>query len=212
MKDDAAASRGEAEVSRARSGEKYERLLGGAAALMARQGYSQTTMRDVARETGFSLAGMYYYFKSKEDLLFQIQQRTFSELLALQEEQLARGGDAAERLRRLIDRHLAFYVRHADELKVCTYELDSLSGEKYQQIESLRRRYFALGVAIIAEVMGVRPGSVHEAAPVRHATLFLFGMLNWVFMWYRPGRDCGPEQLAREMADFVLDGLRGSRS
>ncbi len=196
--------------SRPGTGEKYERLLAGAAELMARRGFSETTMRDVARQTGFSLAGMYYYFHSKEDLLYQIQQRTFSTLLEQQQQAATGPGTARERLGRLIRSHLAFYVRHAHELKVCTYELESLTGEKYHAVERIRRDYFALAAQIVGQVMEEHGGRPASEKAVRHATLFLFGMLNWVFMWYRPRRDGSVDELADEMTAFALTGLVGS--
>jgi AcrR family transcriptional regulator len=200
---------GEAKPRRG-SGEKLEQLLAGAAGLMARMGYSQTSIRDVSRETGFSLAGMYYYFDSKEDLLYQIQRRTFTSLLEGQEEELA--GDRAtpeEKLRLLVGKHLSYFTKHFNELKVCTLELHSLEGERYQEIQTLRRRYFDLTADVVAEVMGVSKGK--EDRRVRHATLFIFGMLNWIFMWFDPERDGPVEELGEEMMRLVLHGLAVGR-
>lgn len=188
--------------------QKLERLLDAASGLMARQGFSQTTMRDVARETGFSLAGMYHYFESKEDLLFQIQHGTFSRLLSEQELLAAGIEDPEERLRTLLASHLAFFDRHATEMKVCTFELESLSGEAYETIEDLRRRYFRLIAGLVAELIGVANPTGKALAEIRHLTLFIFGALNWVFMWYQPRKDIPIGQLAEEMADFVMGGLR----
>ena len=188
--------------------EKFERLLAAAAGLMACRGFNQTTMRDVARETGFSLAGMYYYFKSKEELLYKIQQRTFAGLLEMQEGDAEAGASAEHRLRRLIANHLAFFISHSAELKICTFELESLTGEPYEKIEELRKRYFRLTASIIGELKGVE-GEASTDPVVRHHTLFVFGMLNWIFMWYQPERDGPAEELAGEMTAFVLHGLRG---
>jgi AcrR family transcriptional regulator len=184
--------------------DKSDRLLEVAARLMARKGYSQTSIRDVAREMGSSLAGMYYYFQSKEELLFQIQNRTFAHVLEEQQRQAMNEGAADERLRRLIASHLSFFTSHADEMKICTFELESLSGELYDTIEELRRRYFQLAAGIVAEIMGLQD----RDARVRQRTLFVFGTLNWVFMWYQPERDGSVAALADEMSDFVLHGIR----
>ncbi len=191
--------------------QKLERLLEAAALLMARQGFSQTTIRDVARESGFSLAGMYYYFTSKEDLLYQIQHRTFSRLLAEQEEQVAGAIMPAARLEALIRHHLLFFTRHAAELKVCTFELESLNGEPYQAIERLRKRYYRLVAGIVAETLGIDARDAMSHPSVRHLTLFIFGMLNWVFMWYQDDRDVSAEDLAGEMSHFVLSGIEARR-
>lgn len=192
--------------------QKLDHLLETAAALMARQGYSQTTIRDVARATGYSLAGMYYYFKSKEDLLFQIQLRTFSSLLERQREDLARGGAAEERLRRFVRNHLAFFVEHFSELKVCTFELESLGEEAYREVEAIRREYYRLAAGIVAEAMGRRVRNPEADRRVRHTTLFIFGSLNWIFMWFDADRDGPVERLADEVVDLVLHGIDGLRA
>lgn len=193
--------------SRAKSEANLERLLGVAAALMARQGYEQTTIRDVARETGFSLAGMYYYFAGKEELLYKIQERTFGSLLEEQERLVGQGGRPDERLRRLVRLHLSYMADHASELKVCTYELESLQGDYYAKIERLRKRYFKLVAGVIADLMGDVEAGGNDALQVRHTSLFVFGILNWSLMWYDRRRDGSTEKLAERVADFVLRGL-----
>lgn len=194
------------------SAAKLEKLLSVAADLMAVQGYDQTSVRDVARETGFSLAGMYYYFQSKEDLLFQIQHRTFASLLEEQEGIISSGGSAEERLCQFVQNHLSFYTRHFSEMKVCTFEMHSLKDERYTTIESLRRQNFKIAMEIVREIVkdSGRPDDGGEA--VRHYTLFIFGMLNWIFMWFDPDRDAPLEKLSDELVHLALHGLRGSGS
>ena len=197
---------------RAQSEAKLNRLLAAAASLMAQRGFGQTSIRNVAQETGFSLAGMYYYFKNKEDLLFQIQLRTFSALLKQQEDAMAAGGDAEAKLRRLIRNHLFYFTHNFNEMKVCTFELQSLQGKRYRTIEKLRRTYFRYPAEVIGEMLGVPEGNLKQDRLVRHYTLFIFGMLNWIFMWYDAARDAPVELLGDEMIALVLDGLHGHRS
>ncbi len=199
-------------ISGERSAAKLEKLLTVAAELMAVQGYDQTSVRDVARETGFSLAGMYYYFQSKEDLLYQIQYRTFDSLLQ-EQEGISRGeGSAEERLRLFVQNHLSFYTTHFNEMKVCTFELHSLKDERYTTIESLRRKNFKIAMEIVREIVegSGRPDDGGEV--VRHYTLFIFGMLNWIFMWFDPERDAPLEKLSDELVQLALHGLRDGSS
>ncbi len=190
---------------RPKTEENLARLLTGAAVLMAQRGFEATSLRDVSRETAFSLAGLYYYFRGKEDLLYKIQDRAFGTLLREQEALAAGAGTPEEKLRRLVCNHLSYLTSHANELKVCTFELESLQGEPYRKVESLRRRYYRLVAGIVGELMG-RPAGSRDTA-VRHHTLFLFGMLNWVFMWFDPARDNPAERLGHMVVDFVLHGL-----
>ncbi|MBM4117895.1 TetR/AcrR family transcriptional regulator [bacterium] len=191
----------------ARKERKLEHLLSVAAGLMAEQGYAQTTIRDVSRRTGYSLAGMYYYFENKEDLLYQIQHRTFASLLAAQERVVAGPATPEEKLRQLVDNHLVHFSRYASELKVCTFELQTLEADRYGTIAELRRRYFKCVASVIAGIIG---GS--DPAAVRRYTLLIFGMLNWIFMWYDPARDGDVSTLGEEMMALVAGGLPGWQS
>ena len=164
-------------------------------------------MRDVSRAVGVSLAGLYHYFSSKEDLLYQLQFRTFGALLESQERLAAEPGTAEERFRRLVIGHLRFFASHRNELQACTYELESLRGELYHTVETLRRRYYRLMTAVIAELTE-GPTAGPESRRARHAALFIFGMLNWIFMWYDPARHGTVEEIGAEMLDLVLNGLR----
>jgi AcrR family transcriptional regulator len=184
-----------------------EKLLAGAAALMARKGYDHTSIRDVGRETGFSVAGMYYYFRGKEELLYKIQDQTFGTLLREQEGLAAQEVEPAEKLRILVCNHLSFLTTHAHELKVCTFELDSLQGDYYRKIERLRKRYFKLVAGLIEELMRQTTNRDPSIDEVRHHALFLFGMLNWTLMWFDPRRDRPIEALGNQMVDLVLHGL-----
>jgi AcrR family transcriptional regulator len=197
-------------ASRSRTEDKLEKLLTVAAALMAKRGYDQTTIRDVGRETGFSLAGMYYYFKGKEDLLAQIQKRTFASLLEEQEQVVADGDTPEEQFRRLVRNHLSFFTRHMNELKVCTFELESVNGEAYDEIERIRRSYFKLFADVVGGLVGKKGKKADRERRTRHITLFAFGMLNWVFMWFEEDRDDPVDRLADEMVDLVLTGVGGT--
>lgn len=187
---------------------KRDQVLDAATALIAERGFEATSMRDVCHALGMSLAGLYHYVRGKEELLFQIQYRTFSALLESQERTSADATTSDERFRRLLVGHLAFFGAHRNELKVCTYELESLHGEMYQVTEELRRRYYQLMTDAIAAVMGDDHSADGRSRRARHASLFVFGMLNWIFMWYDAERHGPAEQVGDEMLDMVLNGIR----
>jgi AcrR family transcriptional regulator len=190
---------------------KADSILKGAAALIAEKGFEATAIRDVGRRLEVSLGGMYYHFASKDDLLYEIQRRTFEALLAAQTEVAAEPGRADERLGRLLVGHLAFFERHPNEMKVCTYELESLKGDYYDRVLSLRRRYYELLADVVGELTGAGRRSAKATARSRHVTLFIFGMLNWSLMWYRSDRDGPVEAVAAEMLALVLNGAGGRR-
>ena len=198
-------------LARKSTEKKRDELLGKAAALIARKGFEATSMRDLGKAIDSSLAGLYHYFETKEDLLFQLQFRTFASLLESQKGAAALPGTPEQRFDRLITGHLRFYSQHTNELKACTFELESLGGKPYETIEAIRREYYRLMSAAVAGVMGGPSSKGKETKKSRHATLFIFGMLNWIFMWYEPSRHGTVEQIGREMHDLVLNGLRRTK-
>ena len=191
--------------------QKADALLRAAAAIIADQGFEATAIRDVGRRLELSLGGMYYYFASKDDLLFQIQHRTFTALLDAQRRAAAEPGSPHERLRRLLVGHLAFFVSHPNEMKICTNELDSLKGEPYDRVLAVRRQYYRIMADVVAQLTNGGQGKVRESSRSRHFTLFIFGMLNWAFMWYRASKDGPVDALADEMLDLVLTGASRPR-
>jgi AcrR family transcriptional regulator len=186
---------------------KRDHLLARAAALFAEKGYEATSLRDVSHAVGVSLAGLYHYFTSKEDLLYQVQYRTFASLLEAQQEVAALPGTAEDRFRRLVIGHLDFFASHPNELKACTYELESLKGDLYLTVEALRRRYYRLFTMVVSELKHGAVDGARETRESRHATLFVFGVLNWIFMWYDPARHGPVERIGEEMLDLLLNGL-----
>ncbi len=190
-----------------RTAPRFEKLIATAASLMAQRGYSNTSIRDVAQATGLSLGGLYYYFKNKEDLLFLIQEKTFGSLLELQEAVLESEQEPHRRLELLVRNHLEYFTTHFHELKVCTFELETLQGERFAIISDLRKRYYRCLEQVVADLEGVPAATAGRNNRVRHRTLFIFGMLNWIFMWYSPDRDGAAGDVGREMVDMVMNGL-----
>ena len=195
-------------LARVATQRKLDRLLMKAASLIAEKGFAAMSMRDLQASLGVSLAGLYHYFSSKDDLLFQLQFRTFSALYEQQQKIAAEPGTPDERFLRLLTGHLQFYSRHSAELKSCTFELESLKGKPYRVVEEIRRRYYRLMTTAIAEVAEGPGSAAVESREIRHATLFVFGMVNWIYTWYDRSRHGSPEAISREMWDLVLNGLK----
>src|ERR671914_2883138 len=124
-----------------RHDQKLEFILRTAARIFAEKSYHSTTMRDISRATNVSLAGLYYYCKSKEELLFLIQDNCFGRVLARLEERLQETGDPVERLRVVVDNHLSFFAANMAEMKVLSHEADALAGELHERVSTKKQQY-----------------------------------------------------------------------
>jgi AcrR family transcriptional regulator len=185
---------------------KLEDILHVAARVMAERGYHQASIRTVAAELEMSLAGIYYYCKSKDELLFLIQFSTFQSLVDSLAGKLETAGDSTSKLNAMVKNHLDFFLAHMDELKICTYEIESLKGDYYDQVAEKRREYFQFAHNIVSELI---EGGNGAGVDSRLATLSLFGTLNWIFMWYEPGRYAGSEEMSEQLTRLYLHGLAG---
>src|SRR4030081_2259617 len=97
-------------VSGTRFDRRLEHILDHATEVFCRKGYEGASMRDLSRATGMSLAGLYYYFESKERLLFLIQKHTFTTILEKLKALLENVTDPEQRIRLFILNHLQYFV------------------------------------------------------------------------------------------------------
>ena len=190
---------------------KLVEILRTAAAVFAEAGYDPASIRMVADRAGVSVAGLYYYVRSKDELLYLIQYHVFDGLVRRFESDSARmsagGGEAARpeaRLHRFIHNHLDHFLADMASLTVCTRELGRLNGEYLQQVETLQRAYFHQAFEIFRELCSTRGDNRMDP---RTATLAMFGTINWVSSWYDPASGTSANELAGEFAKLYLRGV-----
>ena len=182
--------------------ERLERLLAAAARVFADKGYHATTMRDLARASRMSLAGMYYYVRSKEELLYLIQDRCFGEVLRGARAAVAAATGPAARLEAFVRHHVSFFAAHMAEMKTLSHEADSLHGPWARALRAKKKGYAALLAGLVGEAA---PRASHEERAI--TAYALFGMMNWIYTWYRPDGALSPDQLAARLAALALRGV-----
>ena len=181
---------------------KLTRILRAAAAVFAEKGYHRATIRDISAATGVSLSGLYYYVRSKDELLYLIQRQCFETILESLDSELCDVTDPERRLGLLIGNHLRFFASNMSEMKVLSHEADALSGDYAKEITDQKREYSA----IVSDLLGALAPQA-RSVDLRRATFSLFGMMNWIYTWYRPDRDGPVNVLATEMTHLFLRGF-----
>ena len=184
--------------------EKLRDILKSSAKIFAEKGYHRTSIRDIARSTEMSLAGLYYYFRTKEELLYLIQEQCFLTLLQRWEKTAGVESDARSRIRTFVENHLGFFLHNMYEMKVMAYEDESLTGEFAEKILVLKRRYVQILMDLIVELQSPEGG---KGINLRVATFALFGMMNWIFTWYHPKRDLPLPELIGQMLRIYFFGI-----
>lgn len=175
---------------------KRAALRKGAARYFARLGYDRASMTGAAKECGVSKALLYHYYDGKEALLFDILDAHLSELAETVEE--ARAGGIGDLIRVI----LAAYEDADAEHKLQLDALATLPADLQTPLIALQRRLVsAMSGAISME----RPEL--SGNRLRAVTMSVFGILNWFYMWHRPGKGLSREDYAALAAEFVHGGI-----
>ncbi len=176
--------------------EKRAALRKGAARYFARNGYDRASMTGAARECGVSKALIYHYYESKEVLLFDILEAHLSGLTDTVEAARTEG------LPGLIHAILAAYSDADAEHKLQLDALATLPDDLQKPLIDLQRRLVSIMSSAVA---GENPALSGDR--LRAVTMSVFGILNWFYMWHRPGKGLSRAEYADLAAAFVQGGL-----
>jgi AcrR family transcriptional regulator len=182
---------------------RLARILAHATNVFCEKGYAAASMRDLSRASGVSLSGLYYYFESKEELLYLIQKHTFSTIVDRLRQRLEEVTDPEERIRTFIFNHLEYFLANRRAMKVLSHEADVLKNGFGAEIAAIKRDYYRICVDLLDNYKLARGLEFSS----RTAVLSLFGMMNWLYTWYNPRVDGDARELAREMGDIFLQGI-----
>lgn len=184
-------------------GERYEGILKAACDTIARRGFHQASIRDIARAAGLSLAGLYHYVGGKDELLFLVLDRSLDQLIAALDQALAEARTPETRLLALIRTHLDFAFQRTAALKVINRDYDLLEEPQRSEIAAKRQAYLRRGLTVLRQL------DPHERSEgeLYSATNLLLGMLNGIATrpFIRSAEDA--RALAAEVGALFLYGF-----
>ena len=182
---------------------RLAKILAHATNVFYEKGYEGASMRDLSRSSGMSLAGLYYYFESKEKLLYLIQKHTFTTIVERLHERMDQVEDPAERIRVFILNHVEYFLANQKAMKVLSHEDDALRNGFGSEIAGIKREYYRICMELLDDFKRVRGLQFSS----RIAVLSLFGMINWIYTWYNPRADANAKDLSRQMGEIFLQGI-----
>lgn len=187
--------------------DKHDAILRAATRVFARHGFFHAQVADVAREAGVAAGTVYLYFRSKDDLLGSIFDRTMRDWIAEGRAAIAHVDDPVERLRLIARLHLERLGRDRDLAVVFQVELRQSTKHMAQFSATRLREYLGIIRGVVAD--GQAAGSLRQSVNPTMAAKVLFGALdematNWVLS--RRRYTLGAE------ADTIVDVLVGGLS
>ena len=157
-------------------------------------------MREIASAAGVSLAAPYYYFKNKETILFEIQKRGFEYLVFNLKRVVGSEKSPREKIRIFVKNHVHYFLNNRNEMKVIIHEYDVLSKDYQAGISKIKAEYTRLAEGILKDYFEEKGISGCNSL---YAIMALFGMMNWLYTWFRPGKRENHEMEA--LIDVILN-------
>jgi AcrR family transcriptional regulator len=187
---------------------RLAKILVHATDVFYQKGYEGASMRDLSRASGVSLSGLYYYFESKEKLLYLIQKHTFTTIVDQLRERLKDVADPELKIRVFILNHLEYFLANQKAMKVLSHEDDVLKNGYGNEIAAIKREYYRICVGLLDDLQRAKGLEFSS----RLAVLSLFGMMNWIYTWHNPRIDADAGELADQMGDIFLKGVCAAKA
>jgi AcrR family transcriptional regulator len=186
---------------------REQEIIDAAAEIFHRQGYSDTSVQNVANAVGILKGSLYYYIDSKDDLLYRVLLEVHDAAHTILEEVAAMDElSPLEKLDAYVRRHVEYNTRNLTKIAVYYHDYKLLAPERRAEIRRQRKLYEDFVEGLISEAQ--QQGEVAADLDPAVLSYCLFGALNSVYTWYRPGGKVSATQLADTLARFVLAGVR----
>jgi AcrR family transcriptional regulator len=182
---------------------RYNDILKAATDVIARRGYHQASIREIARAAGLSLAGLYHYVGGKDELLFLVLDRSLDILLGTLDQAQAVARTPEARLLALIRTHLDFGFHHAAALKVINRDWDLLGEPRRSEVSAKRHGYVQRGLVILRDL----DPHGRSGDELLSATNLLLGMLNGIARRPFIGAGSAVQHLAGVVGALFLYGF-----
>ncbi|WP_321446952.1 TetR/AcrR family transcriptional regulator [uncultured Cohaesibacter sp.] len=189
--------------------EKQHSLLLDAARVFATQGMEKASMSQIASAAGVSKSLLYHYYPSKDALIFEIVHSHLEEL----DQALTDADDPSlppeERLEKLVKTVIEAYRGADDQHKVQLNASQALSAEQRAEIVKVERRVVKRFSNTLREIHPILDDP--DRPLLMPVTMSLFGMMNWVYMWFKEDGPISREDYARLATVLILEGVKAVR-
>lgn len=156
-----------------------------AAQVFQAKGYDAGSLEDVGAALGLRKASLYYYVRSKAELLYLVFDRAISGALA-DLELIARTGTPAEGLDRLLRHQIQTVASDPSLFAVFFDQRPRLNDDYESKIRAKERRYLRFFMDTVTAAID---GGVICVSDPRYAAQLLLGMANWTYKWVNPDHD-----------------------
>lgn len=183
-------------------------ILDAAAGLFRRQGYSETTLRQIAKAAGMQAGSIYYHFGSKDEIVDEVLASGMKDIYKLVEKTMTGLGDDTsyrERIERGMTAHLELLLTKGDYFSSNIRLYGQIPEALKPRHLHLRQRYGKLWDQILRQAQ--EAGEIRPNVKIVPLRMFILGALNWTMEWFDPQR-YSVGDFARQINAVVFDGIK----
>jgi len=175
-----------------------------AAGLFREKGYRASTLREIAKRSGVQGGSIYYHFRSKQDILYQIMDFTMNALIKNLKKEIKGEKDPLEEFRKAMRFHIEYHINHLNETRASDEEIRSLNKENYDSIIARRHNYADIFIQILKK--GVQNG-VMNIDNLKLTSMAVLQMCTGVSYWFRHDGPLNASDVANKYADIICWGI-----
>jgi TetR/AcrR family transcriptional regulator, cholesterol catabolism regulator len=195
----------DAGVKRRKSDIRREAILRAATELFDRQGYANTSLDDVSQAVGIKREALYYYYRSRAEILLAIIGPQAAALIDGMKEVVASDDPAPVKLRSAVHNHLKRFDRHCLEMTISLRDGITNAGEVGSAMSKIWKEYEQLWTSLIES--GQRSGEFAALGDAKMVTFGILGMCNWLARWYNPRKPASLDEIIDTYFTLVSQGL-----
>lgn len=174
-----------------------------AARIFNEKGYHATSLDEIAEEIGVTKTALYYYFKNKEQLLYECLRLTYDCGQTARLETEARGGTALERLTHLYSRFIQLLAQERGAYTTMA-NIRVLPQERQEELLDRRRQLDRYSRMLLSQA--VSEGAIRPI-DVRITSNYFLGAVNWILRWYTEGDERSADEVSELFLDLLINGI-----
>jgi AcrR family transcriptional regulator len=184
---------------------KEQEIIVVAAQLFKEKGYRATTLEDIAAAVGMLKGSLYYYIRSKEELLYLVVRDPIRQAYNRLEEIVNSDAPVRLKIAQAITNHMTLFHQHYPHIAVYLHDFHNLMQKLQKNAIETPKHYQRLWAALLQQ--GVETGELRHDLDTKVTGYAILGMCNWVYRWYNPQGTLSAEDIADIFTKLVLEGL-----
>ncbi len=184
--------------------DRKNQIIKSATLLFSKNGYDNTSIRELAKAVDLSVAGLYYFFQNKEEILFDILNHLLTELLESVQSTISGNADAQTNITRIIERIVKEVVHNKMEIVLLLKESQRL---KPDQLEIIRNKERTVINLIKGEISRLDDENRLKSLNLTSTTFALLAIINFTRYWFNPNGPLSTSEFVAETTELLFKGV-----